>query len=82
MEIANEFIIIIILYIYMCFSDFVPIPETKFTLGFVCCGVVVANMLFNIGMIMSINVKDVREKCKANKLKKMQAKRVEQNKIK
>ena len=70
MEIANEFIILMVLYVYMCFSDFVPLPETKFMLGFVCCAVVVLHMLFNLGVIMYVNVTDVREKLSTRRLKK------------
>lgn len=56
MELANEFIILLVLYVYVCFSDFVPSVETKFMLGFVCCGIVTLHMMFNIGMIMNINI--------------------------
>ena len=52
----------------MCFSDFVPSPESRHFMGFVCCGVVVLHMLFNFGAIFLVNLSEVQRKVKAKRL--------------
>lgn len=72
MELFNESMILVILYIYMCFSDFIENPETKFTMGFVCCIVVSLHFIGNILIIIMVNIREIfRARKEARRAKKM-----------
>ena len=53
LEIFNEVILMLIMYTFMCFTDFVAYLETQFAVGYVSCGLVVFHLLVNL-VIMSI----------------------------
>ena len=43
-EVMNECTIIVLLYGLMCFTDFVPNPETRSSVGYVYMGVITTNI--------------------------------------
>ena len=64
MTLANEAFVMCVLYVYLCFSDFVQTPEDKYTMGFACIVVVGLHMLFNFGIIMLVNLQECRNMAK------------------
>ena len=66
----------IVLYTFMCFSDFVPLPETKFTVGYITCAIVAVHLVFNIGLIFGTSVKKCQSDMKKAKMKKLFAKKL------
>ena len=52
MEIANETLIILILYTMMCFSDWVPDIQTRTYVGYASCAMVVSHLLANLALMI------------------------------
>ena len=50
-EIFNEIAIMFVSYTVMCFSDFVPDPETRFYIGYVSIGIVCLHLLISLGFM-------------------------------
>ena len=69
MTIFNESVIMICLYQFICFSDFVPDVNTRFMIGYVCSAVVCAHFIFSITLIIGVNIKTCREQRKLRILK-------------
>ena len=67
-----------VLYVYLCFSDFVQSPEDKFTMGFACIGVVALHMMLNFGIIIMVNLRECRDMAKKKRKEKMLKKLQEQ----
>ena len=57
----------LILYTFLCFSDIVPDPETRFEVGYFCCFFVSLHFIFNLFMILAFSVKDIKLKSKRRK---------------
>jgi hypothetical protein len=53
LELANEILIMLILYNMICFSPFVSDAESRFKMGYFCCVVEVLALILNIMLIMS-----------------------------
>ena len=53
LEMFNESMLMMIMYTFLCFTDFVPNLETQFTVGYVSCGLVMIHLLVCLG-IMSV----------------------------
>lgn len=50
----NEFFVLLTNYNLLCFTDFVLIPDDKFTMGWVMIGVTIVNIAINLlGMAVS-----------------------------
>ena len=60
LEIFNEIVLMLIMYTFMCFSDFVPLVETQFQVGYVSCGLVVFHLLVNLGIMSVSSFKQMR----------------------
>jgi len=41
----------IVMYCFFCFSDFVPDPQARSSIGFVCCSIVSLHLLSNLYFI-------------------------------
>lgn len=76
LEYFNETIIMILLYTFLCFSDLVRTPESRFTMGFVCCATVTFHLAFNIGLILYFNILGCRDKCKIKRMEKLKKRRI------
>ena len=50
-EMFNEIIVIFVSYTVMCFSDFVPDPETRFYIGYVSIGIVCIHLFISLGFM-------------------------------
>ena len=44
LEMFNECMLMLIMYSFMCFTDFVPDLETQYTVGYVSCGLVMFHL--------------------------------------
>ena len=54
MLLMNEFFVLLTNYNLLCFTDFVLIPDDKFTMGWVMIGVTIVNIAINLlGMAVS-----------------------------
>jgi hypothetical protein len=51
LEYLNEIIIMLVLYTIICFSQFVPDPEARYMMGFVCIVIVASHLLINLWLI-------------------------------
>jgi len=47
-EFFNEIIVMMVMYCIFCFSDFVPDPQARSSIGFVCCSIVSLHLLSNL----------------------------------
>jgi hypothetical protein len=45
LEMFNECMLMLVMYTFMCFTDFVPKLETQYQVGFVSCGLVIIQLL-------------------------------------
>lgn len=77
MEILNEVLIMLVVYTFMLFSDFVTNVEMQFKIGYFACGFVTLHLVMNIGLIGWHSIKNCREKCKEKRLKQIHAQRVQ-----
>jgi hypothetical protein len=57
MEIANEILVMSMLYCVVCFSPFVPEIETRFKIGYFCCIVEALALAGNFWLIMSSTIR-------------------------
>jgi FtsH-binding integral membrane protein len=57
-EFVNESIIMAVLYCMICFSPFVPDPNPRYTMGWVCCLLVGGHLGINIFLIFYKSIKD------------------------
>lgn len=64
LEYFNETVLMLLLYTFLCFSDMVADPETRFNMGYACISIVAAHLLFNLGLILYHNIAGCRDKCK------------------
>jgi len=73
-EFFNETIIMIVMYCFFCFSDFVPDPQARSSIGFVCCSIVSLHLLVNLFLmgkeIFLEILKDYRFYCAKKRLRK------------
>ena len=69
MTLFNEIVIMICLYWFICFSDFVPDVNTRFMIGYVCSAVVCAHFFISISLILAVNIKTCKEKRRQKLLK-------------
>jgi hypothetical protein len=76
MEIFNEVVIMLTVYTFMMFSDFVQDVDTEFVVGYLAIGFVGIHLLVNIGLIGLHSFKECKEKIRHRRWKKMHAKRV------
>jgi hypothetical protein len=51
MEIFNEVVIMLTVYTFMIFSDFVEDVDTEFVVGYLAIGFVAIHLLVNFGLI-------------------------------
>ena len=57
MDLANEVLVMSMLYCIFCFSSFVPDIETRFKIGYFCCVVEAFALVGNIQLIMSSTIR-------------------------
>ena len=55
-EYFNETIIMLSLYTFMCFSDFVPDPVMQFNIGYASCLLVLTHLSLNLSIMMGATV--------------------------
>lgn len=63
-EIFNETIIMFVLYNIICFSPFNSNQDAKQGIGYFCCMIVASHLIFNLYLILSTQVLDIRMKAK------------------
>ena len=63
-EIFNEIVMILLLYTFMSFTDWVPNFETKFKLGYVACGLIVLHLMINIFIMLASSIKGAYKACR------------------
>ena len=51
LEIFNECMLMLVMYTFMCFTDFVPDLETQYQVGYVSCGLVIFQLLVCLGIM-------------------------------
>ena len=51
LEFFNEIIVMMVMYCIFCFSDFVPDPQARSSIGFVCCSIVSLHLLANLSLM-------------------------------
>lgn len=68
----------LILYTFICYSDFVPLLETQYQVGYVSCGLLLLHLLVNLGIIsgssfrtIRLNMQRVLAKCKHGRAMKV-----------
>lgn len=76
LDLTNEFIIMLIVYCFLLFSDMILEPETKFAVGTVCCWIGFFHLAANIVLILYINATEVQWVTKKKRLVKLQKQRV------
>ncbi len=57
LETFNEVLLLLIMYIMMCFTDFVPDLQTQYGIGYVACILVVGHLLVNLGIMLTTSFK-------------------------
>ena len=75
-ELINEIIITFIFYTFLCFSELVPVPETRVIVGYFCCALVIVHFLANLGLISYLSLKAIRENQRRKKLKRIHKQRI------
>ena len=60
LEMFNESILMMIMYTFLCFTDFVPNLETQFTVGYVSCGIVMLHLLVCLGIMSVGSFRNIR----------------------
>ena len=55
-EYFNETIIMLSLYTFMCFSDFVPDPVMQLNIGYASCLLVLTHLGYNLSIMMGTTV--------------------------
>ena len=77
MEVMNECTIVLMSYGQMCFTDFVPEPETRSLIGFYYIGITLANVLVHLiflALATCISLKNYcKKKCSCCRRKRPQA---------
>jgi len=56
MFLINEFIILLLEYHMLCFTDFVYEPDTKFLIGYSMIVVTTSALMFNLGTVFFIAI--------------------------
>ena len=51
LEIFNECMLMLVMYTFICFTDFVPNLETQYQVGYVSCGLVMLQLLVCLGIM-------------------------------
>ena len=69
-EIFNEIVMILLLYTFISFTDWVPNMETKFKLGYVACGLITLHLMINIFIMLTSSVKGCVNKCRLSSHRK------------
>ena len=63
-EIFNEIVMLLLLYTFISFTDWVPNLETKFKLGYVACGLIVLHLMINIFIMLTSSIKGAYKACR------------------
>ena len=66
-EIFNEVVMILILYTFISFTDWVPSLEAKFKLGYLSCGLIVLHLLINIFIMLTSSIKGAYKACRLSR---------------
>jgi len=69
-ETINEVTVIMIIYHVFCFTEFVPDPKTRHTVGWSLIVTITCNLLINVFLIIKELVSDILQKCKLYQIKK------------
>jgi len=60
-EYLNESIIMLSLYTFMCFSDFVPDPVLQMNIGYASCFLVLAHLGYNISAMTGTTISNLTQ---------------------
>ena len=66
-EIFNEIVMILLLYTFISFTDWVPNLEAKFKLGYVACGLIVLHLMINIFIMLAGSIKGAYKACRLSR---------------
>ena len=69
-EIFNEVVMMLLLYTFICYSNWGPDSGSKFKIGFISCGLVSLHLLINISKMFITTIKNVFKKCRMNNYNK------------
>jgi hypothetical protein len=69
LEAFTEICILGFIYTMMTFTNFVLIPQMKFTVGFVSISIFFLNILVNLAVVMKSQCSDLKLKCTSNRIK-------------
>jgi len=64
MEVMNETTLTFLYYGMLCFTDFVPEPETRSLLGFIYMGVSLVNILVHLTFLALASCNKIKLRCK------------------
>jgi hypothetical protein len=68
--IANECVLMLLMYMFMCFSDFVTDEEAEFTIGFLLIFTVVSHVAIGLLKVLKATFSRVAMHCKRRKMHK------------
>jgi len=69
-EMFNDIFIVISMYHFFVFTEFVPKPQNRYYLGYSCCICVLLNILGNLGLLLFDTFSKVTFQIKYRRLKK------------
>ena len=76
MELFNELSVLALVYLLMCFTDFVSEADSKYFIGYFYCGVSILNIAVHLFFILietfKKSRKDLKKYCKKRAVKKRQ----------
>ena len=64
MDYFNELKLTFIQYHIICFTNFVPEPETRFLIGYSCCAILIIGVGSNMIMLVVQPIQVLKRKCK------------------
>ena len=75
-EIFNEVITILICYMMICLTDFIPEPETRYSVGFIYITILGLHFLTHIVAILTPPILKLRDRIRFHYIKKAKKKEI------
>ena len=81
MEVFNEIVLLLLLYTYLCFSDWLRDADLQLSIGYVSCALIAIHFVLNLYLIIAETVRTTKRKCRIHSLRKKHEKDREALKI-